>query len=252
LGEVSTEKINLIMKNNIIFLILISTVSAAQADLVIIQEQTAITQNKTSQSYTVTNKIHGDKIRTDTDGGLHADTSMILDANTCASFILFHKDKSVIKDSGVKEKELQEKEKQSGNTNSVEGKLAKPLDTGKSEKVGAYDTEIYTWSGVNGSTATFWVAKDFPNYEKIKVAIDKLGPYAGLARLNVMITLPGIVVKSQMILKSDAGALTSTATLISVKEEPIDASTFEVPNDYADITPPVRRQHTNTVTTPNK
>jgi hypothetical protein len=219
------------MKQTLLLLALVFTVSAARADLVI-QQQNTITQNGTSQSFTVTKKIRGDKIRTDTDGGLQADTSMILDANTCASFVLFHKHKSVVKDSGVKEKELQEKEKQSGNTNSVEGKLAKPLDTGKSEKVGAYDTEIYTWSGVNGATATFWVAKDFPNYEKIKVAMDKLGLYAGLARLNEMITLPGMVVKSQIILKRDAGALTSTATLISLKEEPVDASAFEVPSDY--------------------
>lgn len=239
------------MKYKIGFLILISTIVAARADLVI-QQQTTITENKTNQSFIVTKKIHGDKIRTDTDGGLQADTSMILDANTCASIVLIHKHKSVVKDSGVREKELQEKEKQSGNTNSVEGKLAKPLDTGKSEKVGAYDTEIYTWSGVNGATATFWVAKDFPNYDEIKVAIDKLGPFAGLARLNEMITLPGMVVKSQIILKRDAGALTSTATLISLKEEPVDESTFEVPGDYTDITPPVRRQHTNSVTTPNK
>jgi hypothetical protein len=239
------------MKNKIIFLILISTVWVTRADLVI-QQQNTITQNKTSQSYAVTIKIRGDKIRTDTDGGLRAGTSFIIDADTYDSFTLEHKHKSVVKDSGVKEKELQEKEKQSGNTNSVEGKLAKPLDTGKSEKVGAYDTEIYTWSGVNGATATFWVAKDFPNYERIKVAIDKLGQLAGLARLNAMFTLPGMVVKSQMILKRDVGETTSTATLISVKEEPIDASTFEVPGDYTDITSPVRRQHTNTVTTPNK
>jgi hypothetical protein len=221
------------MKQTLLLLALISTIVTARADLVI-QQQTTITQNKTNQSFIVTKMIRGDKIRKDENGGLHADTSLILDANTCASFVLFHKQKAVVKDSGVKEKELQEKEKQSGNTNSVEGKLAKPLDTGKSEKVGAYDTEIYTWSGVNGATATFWVAKDFPNYEKIKVAIDKLGPYAGLARLNEMITLPGMVVKSQIILKYDTGTLTNTDTLISVKEEPVDASTFEVPRDYTD------------------
>jgi hypothetical protein len=223
------------MKQTLLLLALISTIVIARADLVI-QQQTTITQNKTNQSFIVTKKIRGVTIRTDTDrgGGLRADTSLILDANTCASFMLFHKHKSVIKDSGVKEKELQEKEQQSGNTNSVEGKLEKPLDTGKSEKVGAYDTEIYTWCGVNGSTATFWVAKDFPNYERIKVAIDKLGPYAGLARLNAMITLPGMAVKSQTILKYETDTLTNTDTLISLKEEPVDASTFEVPGDYTE------------------
>ena len=221
------------MKQTLLLLALISTIVIARADLVI-QQQTTITQNKTNQSFIVTKKIRGDKIRTDTDGGggLRADTSFIFDADTCDSFTLMHKYKAVVKVSGVKEKELQEKEKQSGNTNSLEGKFPKPLDTGKSEKVGAYDTEIYTWSGVNGGTATFWVAKDFPNYERIKIAIDKLGPYADLARLNPMITLPGMVVKSQTILQYDTGTLTNTDTLISVKEEPVDASTFEVPRDY--------------------
>jgi len=36
--------------------------------------------------------------------------------------------------------------------------------------------------------------------------------------------IAGMVVKSQSILKLDGGALTNTTTLISVKEEPIDAS----------------------------
>lgn len=240
------------MKHKIIFLILISTIGAAQADLVI-QQQTTITQNKTNQSFTETIKIRGDKIRTDADGGPHADMSWILDAGTYDTFTLFHKHKSVMKESGARKKELQEKKKkQSGNTNAAESTLVKPLDTGKSEKVGAFDTEIYTYSGVNGATGTFWVAKDFPNYEKIKVDMDRLGEFAGLARLNGIITMPGMVVKAQFISKLDAGVLTTTGTLISVKEEPVDATIFEVPSDYMDETPPVRHQHTNTVTKPNK
>lgn len=240
------------MKNKIIFLILISTVGAARADLVI-QQQTITTLNKSNQSFTETIKIRGDKIRTDADGGLHAGTSWILDTGTYDTFTLFHKHKSVMKESGAQEKEFQEKKKkQSSNTNAAAITQVTPVDTGKSEKVGVYNTEIYKWSGANGAILTYWVAKDFPDYEKINVALDKLGQSAGLARLNPLNALPGMVVKAQSILKLDAGALTNTTTLISVKEEPVDASLFEVPSDYTDETPPARRQHTNTVTTPNK
>lgn len=239
------------MRQTFIFLVLISTVIAARAGMVI-QELNVVTLNKTNQSFTVTKKIQGDKIRVDMDGGPQAGTSMILDANTCDEYVLTSKHKSFGKHSGAKEKELRGKKKsQPGNSNTAAAVLIEPLDTGKSEKVGVYDTEIYTCSGVNGVTLTYWVAKDFPDYEKINSTIEKLGESAGLARINALTALPGMVVKSQSVLKLDASALTNTTTLILVKEESFDASVFEVPNDYTDTTPPARRQRTNPVAPPN-
>jgi len=73
---------------------------------------------------------------------------------------IVHKHKSVMKNWREGERIEEKKKKQPSNTNAAAVTLVKPMDTGKSEKVGAYDTEIYTWSGVNGATATFWVAKD--------------------------------------------------------------------------------------------
>src|SRR5207249_2869016 len=100
----------------------------------------------------------------------------------------------------------------------------KPLATGQTEKVGQYDTEIYTWSNY-GMNWKLWVAKNFPNFAKIKIWLEKMSKLAGGGMGKGMAydpaTLPGMVVKSEMEM---SGGQKVTNTIISAKDDNIDPS----------------------------
>jgi hypothetical protein len=156
----------------------------------------------------------------------------------------------VIRSSAAEVKEMGEKMKgRSGDTNSAPIKL---VDTGKSEKVDGYDTDIYRWS-CNDMIETGWVAKDFPNYEKIKVELAKIEQSSSfLSRKDVELevsVLPGMVVKKYIV---GSNGRTVTITLVSAKIEPVDSSVFEVPSGYTDWKPSTLPEQQNFVTTTNK
>jgi len=115
----------------------------------------------------------------------------------------------------------------------------KPQATGRTEKIGDYQTEIYTWSNSTGMSATLWVAKDFPNYKKINEQLDRLSKSAaggmGKGMGPDLGTLPGMLVKSEEAVLGQK----VTTTLVSAKEAPVDDSVFETPKDYHEMTQPV-------------
>src|ERR1700722_7822533 len=196
------------MKFTFFFLIVFSTV-AVRADLVM--QYQSILSNETN---IFTTKIHGDKIRDDSDDS--SGISFIKDANTGDMTILWNKSKTFIKRSGTIAIEgIKKMNKQSGDAK------RKLLDTGKSEKVGKYNAEIYILSDTNGDTVNYWVTKDFPNYQHIKpylATFDKAN-FAGMGKNTPfeLSKLPGMVVKSESV----SAILAHTRTLISVKEESI-------------------------------
>ena len=127
------------------------------------------------------------------------------------------------------------KSRASAGTNAAPPKFQ---DTGKTEKVGNYDAEIYTWSSPDGANQTVWVARDFPDYAKIKVQMDKLNdsPVAQMSKGAApdVNTLPGMVVKTQM----EMNGQKVTSTLVSAKESSVDASIFQTPKDYQPMNQP--------------
>lgn len=132
------------MKYKITFFILFSTIIATRADLVM-QEQ--VTFGNQTNIFIVTLKIHGDKIRQDTVGGESGNMSMIKDGKTGDSFILMHQQKTFTKN--MKHKDARDND----------AALSQPSDTGKSEKVGGYDAEIYNWS----APKRFWIGTNGAN-----------------------------------------------------------------------------------------
>jgi hypothetical protein len=138
--------------------------------------------------------------------------------------------------------ELEVYKKGYGETNAMFATPARPVDTGKSEKVGNYETEIYSWDGPNGMKETLWVAKNFPGYEKIKDDLDKLDEWNSSCIVKDMEPdlrlLPGMVVKKQTALGGRTGnGQLVTVSLVSAKIEPVDPSVFEVPSDYTESKP---------------
>jgi uncharacterized protein DUF4412 len=123
-----------------------------------------------------------------------------------------------------------------GDTNAATPKLQ---DTGKAETVGGYNAEIYTWTNTSeNSGGTVWVAKNFPNYSEIKTQLDKLSksPMGQMTKNMAPDTtsLPGMVIKTIAQVQGQE----ITMTLISAREEDVDASAFEIPKDYHEMNAP--------------
>lgn len=113
---------------------------------------------------------------------------------------------------------------------------AKPVATGKMEKVGEYETEIYTWSGQLGS-GKFWVAKDFKGFAELNAVQDKLmkalgNPAASFAPQNS--DFPGMVVKSEMSVMGK----TALSELVSVNTQDVDEAVFKAPEGYQEMKMP--------------
>jgi hypothetical protein len=222
------------LKQFLSFIALISSAASMRADLVM-HEQADF--GSPSNLVTITIRIHGDKIRQDLAGLGSGDMSLIKDAGTGDSIALMPQQKLFTRP-GAK----------ATNTQSPDAALSKPLDTGKSDVVGGYDAEIFAWAAdrklwndTNGMIQTLWVARDFPNFKNIK------GDLARLDRANVsfpgkgmqpeLSTLPGMVVKSRLIVKLGEKVQVVNILLLLAKSEPVDPSIFEVPADYKEWNP---------------
>jgi Domain of unknown function (DUF4412) len=206
------------------------TVVVAHADLII--ETREVTPQMTKDGVL---RIKGAKIRADVVGD---DKSLIIDSNTGDELTLSHERKEALRTSLLKFRQT------ARYTNAIAAKarLPKPRSTGKTEKVNGYDTEIYAWTNSYGMPVTLWVAMNFPNLARIKkelAALDKLNDTYMEKYAPDSSEVPGMCLKMQSVgvSKKDVG-LTNTTTLVSVREETIDASIFEVPKDYHEVTSP--------------
>lgn len=121
-----------------------------------------------------------------------------------------------------------------------DGKLTAPplLDTKQTAMMDGYLTEIYTRAEFNGASIRLWVARDFPNYREINGELARLRFGFGVPVKNIDLTkVPGLVMKSETEI-GEKHAHVVTTTVLSAKEEPVDASVFVVPRDYLPIDAP--------------
>lgn len=221
------------MKRSLLLIAFFSTLAAARADLVIEQKMESAFQNGN-----ITMKVKGDKIRTDMATGPAGPISSIVDLTSGDSVTLMHTQKMAMKASGAQTRMMVEAmKKQLGAAADGKSPASKPTATGKTEKVGTYNTEIYTWTNPTG-TYTFWIAKDFPNYSKIKDQLDKLNKAAAAGVGQGMGpdygALPGMAVKTVV----EMAGQKMTTTLVSVKEEAVDGALFDAPKDYQQMAQP--------------
>ena len=223
-----------LVKRIFVLVALVFIIAAARADLVMEQKIESATLNGN-----ITTKIKGDKVRMDMPATSQGTVSTIMDVNTGDSVALVHGQKVVIKIPGAEIRQMAGNIKKTrGNGATANAAPPKFRDTGKTGKVGNYSAEIYTWSSPYGATQTVWVAKNFPNYARIKVQMDKLNnsPVAQMSKDTSPDAgaLPGMVVKTQTEMKGQK----VTSSLVSLKEGSIDASIFEVPKDYHEMIQP--------------
>lgn len=225
------------MKRFFILFAVACTAAGARADLVL--QQQIITPNYNGVAAM---KIKGTKIRMDMYAGQPQALSTITDLNTGETINLMHNQKLYLKSPGQPMKQA----KSSGTAS----KVPVPRATGKTQKVGDYDTELYTWSNDRGITGTVWVAKNYPDYARIRADFAVLDKTAGADTdmTPALSALPGMVVRSQV----TGGGQTITVALISAKEEPIDASLFQTPANYKELPRPKPFVRQVPKTTPGK
>lgn len=183
-------------------------------------------ENPQMNTKTVT-KIKGDKVRTDIASGPMGAMSSIMDAVTGESTQLMHAQKMAMKTSAEQMKQAMEMAKKMSGLKDVAA--TKPEPTGQKEKVGGYDCEIWTWSA--GETSTkFWVTKDHPQAAILKDMEKKMkgGALGAMQTGPDMAALPGVPIKTETM----AMGMKTTMTILSVKEEAVDAKEFEVPAGY--------------------
>jgi hypothetical protein len=84
---------------------------------------------------------------------------------------------------------------------------------------------------------TYWIAKDFPNTESILAVMKSMQTGAALFASGFTpdpAEFRGLPLKTEMAV---AGKKSFTATVVSVKEEPVDGAVFEVPGEYREMPP---------------
>ncbi|MDI1311737.1 DUF4412 domain-containing protein [Prosthecobacter sp.] len=204
---------------SIVVLFLAATL--AQADWVLVQKTS--TEGKEAE---VTTKIKGDQARVN----MGEKMSVIVGAEGMT--MIMHEQKMVMKRDLATIKAAVEKM----GKGSAGQQAAKPVATGQKEKVGEWDTEIFTWEGQMGK-GRFWVAKDFPKYAEISAFSDKLGKIVGgaMSALSPQAAdFEGMVVKSEVTMMGKS----VSSNLVSAKEETVAAEEFVPPTGYTEMKMP--------------
>lgn len=200
-------------------------VQCAHADWIIVQKTT--TDGKDQD---VMLRVKGDKARSD----MGTKMSVVMDGADGKVVLLMHEQKSMMKMDADSMKGIMA---MAGNLlGGKDKKPSKPVATGQTEKVGIYDTEIYTWTGAIGS-GKFWIAKNIPHAEELNAAQDKLmkamgNPVSAFAPSSS--DFPGMPVKSEMTVMGKK----VVSETISIKEEPVDDLAFALPADYKEMKMP--------------
>jgi hypothetical protein len=208
----------------VLFALIFSVQQSVQADWTLIQKTTA--DGKAEEMII---KVKGDKTRAD----IGEKMSMISDASTGEMLMFMHGQKMLMKMNGDSLKGIMAL---AGNLLGKAEPPAKPAATGKLEKVGDYETEIYTWSGKIGS-GKFWVAKTFDHFAELNAIQDKLMKAMGnsvVAMVPPNSDFPGMVVKSEI---SVLGK-TATSELVSAKQDALDDAVFTAPEGYQEMKMP--------------
>jgi hypothetical protein len=222
------------MKRVIVFFSLILTAIATRADFVIQQKMESPMMNGTMAI-----KIKGDKIRVDLPAGPMGSVSTIMNLSGGDATTLLHSQKMAMKISAAQIKERMQEMKSRMNNGSTNVQPPKLQDTGKTEMVAGYSAEIYAWTNSNNaSSGQIWIARKFPNYALFQAQLDKVNdsPAGQMSKGMTPDTskIPGMVVKTETELEGQK----ITVTLVSARQEPVDASAFEIPKDYQQISPP--------------
>lgn len=203
---------------------LLCAAAVGRADLVIVQKVEG-----SGQSGEQTIKIKGDKARTD----MAQQISMITNGASGEVITLMHAQKTFLKVSAAQTKAMLEQMHKL----KPDGEPPKLTPTGKKEKVGDYECEVFT-TNLGGVGVTYWIAKDFPNYPSVLAQMEKLqaGSISAMGKglMPELKDFPGMPIKTEL----DMGGKKITTILVSAKEQNVDAASFDIPKEYEETKAP--------------
>ncbi len=169
-------------------------------------------------------KVKGDKARTDMPAGMMGNMTVLMDVKAGESITLMHGPKMMLR--------MKTGDAMAAAAAAVDAtKIQKPKATGQTEKVGAWDAEVFEAETGMGP-ARMWVAKDFPNYAAVQKELKRISDATTKGKTfdPSNFDMGGMVVKSEM--SSPVGKIIST--LVRVDTKSLDAKEFEVPQGYTE------------------
>jgi hypothetical protein len=191
-------------------------------------------ENPSRRKIVATVKSKGDKFRVDVAEGPQGAVSTILDTAAGEIVQLAHDRKEARKTSSEKLKQRLGEMRKNAPSASI---AVLPKPTGEKEKIGDWECAIYAWEN-DTTSAKLWLATNIPKAGEIKAMMEKLnsGGFGGAQSGPDTAALPGVVVKTESI----TGAGKSTMSVVSIKEQDVKDSEFDVPADYEVKTPQPR------------
>jgi hypothetical protein len=210
------------MKAPVICLFLaISFALSARGDLTIVQK----VEGKGGGNEIVL-KLKGDKARMEATPNM----TTILDGKTGDTITLMNAQKRFIRISGEKARAIAEMaNKYTGGAPSQ----PKMTATGKKMSINGYETEEYV-SETPTFKASYWIAPAYPDgaaiLKQLQAAIPTIWNDVAKGMLNYH-DLPGLPLRTQI----KAGDNEITASIVSIKQDPLSDAEFAVPKDFGEM-----------------
>lgn len=203
------------------FVAWIASALVLHADLVVVQKVEG-----GGQSGEQTIRIKDDRARCDVAGAF----SLLVDRQTGETTTLSHAQKGYLTISPERAAAMLEQMRKARGSEAPPALVA----SGKKEKIGDHECELFT-ADLGAVKATYWLAKDYPNFAALLAQMDVVesNPLSGSTGSVAPRTrdLPGMPLK--IVMEKDGQKV--TVTLLSAKEEPVDAAIFKIPADYKEI-----------------
>ena len=216
------------MKTLIACCFLGATISVANADLTLVEKVEGAGSSPTD----LTIKIKDNMARIDSNPSM----STIVNGNNGEVINLMLDQKRIVRISADKMKAVVQMVDKYAPSDKKSAGSPSLVATGKKEKIGGYDTDEYVYHSAYFK-ATYWVAPQYPNGDKILAELKTLNPKMwATSGMNLpdYAAFNGVPIKSVI----SANGSDITTTLVSVKQDPVDPSQFVPPKDFQEIKMP--------------
>jgi hypothetical protein len=195
-----------------------ATLLAAAAPSTVLADVVMVSETKVGEVKSrSTMSISGSMVRADNG----TETSVIMDTGAGVMTTLVHEQKMAIKVDLAQLKAMAGAPK----AGAVTVPLTTITATGQTRKINGYNCELYL-SENSGTKVSMWITRDYPGYAKLKAEL------ATMEKLNTsgvkQPEVPGFALQTEY----TANGLNFVTSVVSLKEEKVDAGVFKIPADY--------------------